>query len=126
MGILTDAEPAIIICTRDRERSAAFYRDVVGLEPAGEDRFATLFLTGGVSLRVSTVEDFVAHEHTVLGFRVPDVEAAVRALSARGISFNRYEKFAQDDLGIFTMSEGKVRVAWFNDPDGNLLSVSNV
>lgn len=126
MGILGAAQPAIIICTRDRARSTAFYRDIVGLELVFEDRFAAMFKTGGVSLRVSTVNDFTAHEHTILGFKVPDVAAAVKALGEKGVIFNIYEGFAQDELGIFSMLEGAVHVAWFKDPDGNVLSVTNV
>ncbi len=126
MGILGAAQPAIIICTRDRARSMAFYRDILGLELASEDRFAAVFKTGGVSLRVSAVREFTAHEHTMLGFKVPDVAAAVRALREKGVVFNIYEGFAQDELGIFSMLEGAVHVAWFKDPDGNVLSVTNV
>lgn len=125
MGILTAAKPAIVICTRDRARSTAFYRDTLGLTLAHEDNLAAVFNTGGVTLRLSVVADFTPHEHTILGFHVPDVAATVRALGEQAVSFNRYPAFPQDDLGILTLPGGAVRVAWFQDPDGNILSVTD-
>jgi predicted enzyme related to lactoylglutathione lyase len=125
MGILEAAKPALIICTRDRVRATAFYRDTLGITVAYEDSFAAVFNIGGVTLRVSTVADFTPHEHTILGFNVPDVEATVKALRERGITFNIYPGFSQDELGILTLPGGTVRVAWFQDPDGNVLSVTN-
>jgi predicted enzyme related to lactoylglutathione lyase len=125
MGILESAKPAIIICTRDRVRAATFYRDTLGLTMTFEDNFAAVFNTGGVTLRVSTVPDFTPHEHTVLGFNVPDVTTTVKELREKGVTFNIYKRFKQDELGIWTVPGGTVRVAWFNDPDGNVLSVTN-
>ncbi len=125
MGILEVARPTIIICTRDRARATAFYRDTLGLTLAYEDSFATVLNIGGVTLRVSTVADFTPHEHTILGFNVPDVESTVKALREMGIAFNIYPGFNQDPLGILTLPGGTVRVAWFKDPDGNVLSVTN-
>jgi catechol 2,3-dioxygenase-like lactoylglutathione lyase family enzyme len=125
MGILGAAKPSIVICSRDRARSTAFYRDTLGLTLASEDNFAAVFLTGGVNLRVSTVADFTPHEHTILGFHVADVAATVKALREKGVTFNRYPAFPQDELGILTLPGGAVRVAWFEDPDGNVLSVTN-
>jgi catechol 2,3-dioxygenase-like lactoylglutathione lyase family enzyme len=125
MGILETATPAIIICTRNRERATTFYRDILGLRLAHEDRFATIFSIGGITLRVSAVADFTAHEHTILGFHVPDVAAAVKALRENGVNFNVYPHFKQDELGVWTAPGDAVRVAWFKDPDGNVLSVTN-
>jgi len=125
MGILEAATPAIIICTRDRARATAFYRDTLGLKVAHEDSFAAVFLIGGVTLRVSTVADFTPHEHTVLGFHVPDVAGTVKALTEKGVTFSRYPHMTHDELGIWTTPGGTVRVAWFKDPDGNVLSVTN-
>ncbi len=126
MGTLELAKPVIVICTGDRARAAEFYREILGLAFAYEDSFASVFnLLGGITLRVSTVTDFTPHEHTILGFNVPDVEAAVRALRQRGVAFNIYPGFGQDELGIWSAPGGAVRVAWFKDPDGNVLSVTN-
>ena len=125
MGILEAASPAVVICTRDRARATAFYRDTLGLILAHEDNFAAVFKSGGITLRVSTVKDFTPHEHTILGFRVPDVTATVSALREKGVTFNIYEGFTQDELGILTVPGAAFRVAWFKDPDGNVLSVTN-
>jgi catechol 2,3-dioxygenase-like lactoylglutathione lyase family enzyme len=125
MGILESAIPAIIICTRDRARSTAFYRETLGLKLVSEDNFAAVFEVGGVTLRVSLVPDFVAHEHTILGFRLPDVIAAVKALSVKGVTFNFLSHLKQDSLGIWTAPGGAVHVVWLKDPDGNVLSVTD-
>jgi catechol 2,3-dioxygenase-like lactoylglutathione lyase family enzyme len=125
MGILEAAKPAVVICTIDRSRATAFYRDTLGLTLAYEDGFAAVFNLGGVTLRVSAVADFTPHEHTILGFHVPDVAATVKALRENGVTFNIYQGFRQDELGICTVPGGTVRVAWFKDPDGNVLSVTN-
>jgi catechol 2,3-dioxygenase-like lactoylglutathione lyase family enzyme len=125
MGTLELAKPVIVICTRNRARAAEFYRETLGLAFAYEDNFAVVFHVGGITLRVSTVTDFTPHEHTILGFHVPDVEVAVRALRENGVTFHIYPGFGQDELGIWNAPGGAVRVAWFKDPDGNVLSVTN-
>jgi len=125
MGILEAAQLVAIICTRDRSRASIFYRDTLGLRMKLEDDYAVVFEVGGVDLRVSTVPDFTPHEHTVLGFRVPDVAAAIKALGEKGVTCNIYKGFNQDELGIFSLPNSALRVAWFNDPDGNVLSVTN-
>jgi hypothetical protein len=125
MGILEAAQLVAIICTRDRSRAAIFYRDTLGLSMKLEDDYAVVFEVGGVDLRVSTVPDFTPHEHTVLGFRVPDVAAAIKALGEKGVTCNIYKGFNQDELGIFSLPNSALRVAWFNDPDVNVLSVTN-
>ena len=125
MGILEAAKPAVVICTRDRTRAVAFYRDILGLNLAYEDNFAAVFNSGGITLRISLVPDFTPHEHTILGFNVTDVAATVEALRAQGAVFNIYEGFKQDESAILTLPRG-IQVAWFKDPDGNVLSVTNV
>jgi len=125
VGILEAAKPAVVICTRDRTRAVAFYRDILGLDLAYEDNFAAVFNSGGITLRISLVPDFTPHEHTILGFNVTDVAATVKALRAQGAVFNIYEGFKQDESAILTLPRG-IQVAWFKDPDGNVLSVTNV
>jgi catechol 2,3-dioxygenase-like lactoylglutathione lyase family enzyme len=126
MGILQAATPLILICTRDRERAAAFYRDVLGLGSISEDKFAVVLDACGIMLRVSPVADFVPHEHSILGFRVPNVTATVKALREKGVVFNIYPYFKQDELGIWTVPGGTTHVAWFKDPDGDVLSITDV
>ena len=84
-----------------------------------------MFDCGGTRLRVSTVPDFTPHEHTILGFNVADVDGVVQALIEKGVVFNFYKHLRQNSLGIVSLPGGNVRVAWFQDPDGNVLSVTN-
>ena len=126
METLEFATPAISVCTRDRGRSIAFYRNTLGLPPEREDELAAVFRTGGITLRIATVADFTPHGHTMLGFCVPDVAETVRHLCARGVTFERWPHLPQDESGIFTLPGGKIHVAWFKDPDGNVLSITDV
>ena len=126
MDTLEFATPAISVCTRDRARSTAFYRDTLGLVLEREDALAAVFRTGGVTLRIANVADFTPHGHTMLGFCVSDVANTVRALRTRGVTFERLPHLPQDELGIFTVPGGKIHVAWFKDPDGNMLSITDV
>ena len=125
-GVLETARPIIVVCTRDRARATAFYRDTIGLTLTSENRFAAVFDVGGTALHISAVADFTPHEHTILGFNVQDVTTTVRALREQGVTFNIYPGFDQVELGILTLPASTVRVAWFKDPDGNVLSVTNV
>ena len=124
MGVLSSAKPVVIVCTRDRAKSEPFYRDVLGLRKTGEDAFAAVLDIGGAPMRLSTVGDLKAHEHTIFGFSVSDIERVAGELSKNGVKFNQYPGFGQDDLGIWTAPDKTARVAWFNDPDGNVLSVT--
>jgi catechol 2,3-dioxygenase-like lactoylglutathione lyase family enzyme len=126
MGILETAAPVILICVRDRSRAITFYRDTLGLKLTAEDPFAAVFDAGGVMLRVSTLADFLPHEHSILGFCVGDVTSTVIALRDKGVVFKIYPHFKQDEFGIWTVPGGTTHVAWFNDPDGNVLSVTDV
>jgi catechol 2,3-dioxygenase-like lactoylglutathione lyase family enzyme len=124
MGALADARPIIIICTRERAKSLPFYRDKLGLTLLSEDDFAAVFDIGGEIMRLSTVAGWRPHEHTVLGFKVGDIAKTVRALKAKGVATIVYPGFNQDADGVWTAPGGAVKVAWFNDPDGNNLSLT--
>ena len=125
MGILATAKPIVVVCTRNRARATAFYRDTLGLQSVSEDNFAAVFETGGITLRISFVADFTPHGHTMLGFKVADVEATVKALSEKGVSFMELPHIKQNQLGIWTAPGGEVQVAWLRDPDSNVLSITN-
>jgi catechol 2,3-dioxygenase-like lactoylglutathione lyase family enzyme len=124
MKPLARATPLVVICTRDREAATSFYRDSLGLTLLSEDAFAAVFALNGATLRVSTVADWIAHEHTIFGFGVDDVAALVTELAARGVAFIRFPGFNHDASGVWTTPDQSVRVAWFKDPDGNLLSLT--
>jgi catechol 2,3-dioxygenase-like lactoylglutathione lyase family enzyme len=118
------AKAITFIVTRDRAKAKAFYGEVLGFEPVSEDDFAVVFDLNGTMLRISTVKDHKPQSHTVLGWEVPDIVATVTALKAKGVAFNVYPGFGQDELGIWTAPGAGDRVAWFVDPDGNNLSVT--
>lgn len=121
MSILTTAEIGAFVCTRDRTSAKAFYGETLGLTLKYEDDYAIVFDAGGTTLRISPVKELTPQPFTVLGWKVPDVAAAVKELTAKGIVFERYGFLEQDELGIWTA--GDAHIAWFKDPDGNLLSL---
>lgn len=112
------------VATCDPDRAMAFYRDTLGLRLVSEEvPFALVFDAKGAMLRVTIVKKLVPAGYTVLGWHVPDIITAARALQKAGVPFERYQGMQQDDLGIWTSPSG-ARVAWFKDPDGNTLSIS--
>jgi catechol 2,3-dioxygenase-like lactoylglutathione lyase family enzyme len=121
--VLADAPPIAFLATTDAERARRFYAGVLGLSFVADDGFALVFDLAGTMLRLARVERLAPHPFTALGWRVPDVEEAVRALAARGVVFERFDGLEQDELGVW-MAPGGTRVTWFQDPDGNRLSVS--
>jgi catechol 2,3-dioxygenase-like lactoylglutathione lyase family enzyme len=125
MTMLGSSKLVAFVGTADAARARAFYADVLGLRLVSEDRFALVFDVGGTSLRVAIVPAVAAAPYTVLGWQVPDIRAAVGALVARGVRFERYDFMQQDDLGVWTAPSG-ARVTWFKDPVGNLLSLTQL
>ena len=109
---------------RDPERAKAFYKDTLGLRLVEEQLpFALVFNAKGIMLRVSIVPKPAAAQYTVLGWEVPDIAAAVKELNAAGVEFERYDQMNQNKLGIWKSPSG-AQIAWFKDPDGNLLSLT--
>lgn len=111
------------VATRDQGRAKAFYRDVLGLRLISEDPFALLFDAAGTMLRVATVHEFTPAKHTVLGWQVTDIASTAESLHKTGVALERYPGMQQDELGIWSSPSG-AKVAWFNDPDGNTLSIT--
>lgn len=111
------------IVTAKPEAAIAFYRDRLGFRLIADDHFALVFDANGTMLRVVKAQKFTPQQGTVLGWEVMDIEAAVAELESRGVDFNRYPGLPQDDRGIWKAPGGDF-VAWFTDPDGNVLSVS--
>lgn len=113
------------LATVDLARSHAFYSGVLGLEHVETTPFANVYRVGpdlAITLRVTLVASLAAQGHTVLGWDVADVREAVGALRGRGVMFLRYEGMGQDADGVWA-APGGARIAWFQDPDGNVLSV---
>jgi catechol 2,3-dioxygenase-like lactoylglutathione lyase family enzyme len=116
---------AFVPCVKP-ERIRPFYEHTLGLRFVTEDAFAIVFEANGVLVRVVNLAGTPGHKpapFTVLGWLVADIEDTVRALQGKGVEFERYPGMNQDLLGIWTSPSG-ARVAWFKDPDGNVLSVT--
>ena len=114
-----------LIATRDPERARKFYRDTLGLRLVLDQLpFALVFDANGTMLRVTPVKELNPPGYSVLAWDVRDIVHAVRALEKAGVRFERYPGMEQDDLGIWTAPDGAARVAWFKDPDGNTLGIS--
>lgn len=125
MSLPAAAAPLCFVITADRSRSKPFYANVLGLRVMGEDDHAVTFDLGNrTPMRLTTVEGYQSAGHTVLGWHVADIAAAVKALKAKGVQFKVYEGFGQDAEGIWRAPGGGSAVAWFPDPDGNLLSLT--
>jgi catechol 2,3-dioxygenase-like lactoylglutathione lyase family enzyme len=110
--------------TTDAERARSFYEGVLGLSFVKDDGFAMVLDANGIMIRVAKVgKDFVPAKFTILGWQVSDIENVARSLQAKGVRFEIFGFFKQDELGIWIAPTGD-KVAWFKDPDGNVLSVS--
>ena len=121
--MLAKAKVTAFLATTDAERTKTFYQKILGLRVMVEDEFALVFSTGGIDLRIQKVERFTPHPFTALGWQVEDIGHAVCQLSQRGVRPERYPFLEQDEDGIW-LAPGGTRVAWFKDPDGQLLSLS--
>jgi catechol 2,3-dioxygenase-like lactoylglutathione lyase family enzyme len=108
--------------TKDAEKAKAFYVGVLGLRFVKDDGFALVLDANGIMIRVSKAE-FTPAPFTILGWQVTDIEKIVAGLQTKGVRFERFGFLEQDALGIWTAPTGD-KVAWFKDPDGNILSVS--
>jgi len=111
--------------TADVARARSFYEGTLGLSVIEEDPYAIALDANGTMLRVTTVPDFRPASYTVCGWLVDDVGAAIADLTGRGISFLRFDGMDQDELGVWT-APTQAKVAWFNDPDGNVLSLTQL
>jgi catechol 2,3-dioxygenase-like lactoylglutathione lyase family enzyme len=109
--------------TTDPARARTFYEGLLGLGFVNEDGFALILKANGIMIRVVKLEKFTPVQFTILGWKVTEIEKVVARLEEQGVHFERFGFFKQDDLGIWTAPNGD-KVAWFKDPDGNTLSVS--
>jgi catechol 2,3-dioxygenase-like lactoylglutathione lyase family enzyme len=121
-AILTDMPVVAFVPTTDLGRSHAFYGAVLGLRRVEATSFANVYAAGTTRLRVTAVRRVAPAEYTVLGWQVGDLDAAIDALIARGVAFKQFGGLEQDAAGVWAAPGGS-RVAWFDDPDGNTLSL---
>jgi catechol 2,3-dioxygenase-like lactoylglutathione lyase family enzyme len=116
-------EIVAFVATKDSAKAKPFYQDKLGLKFVSDDRFALVFDIGGTTLRIAKVKDFTPAGFTILGWEVEGIETAVSELAKKGVIFERFPGMTQDELGIWS-APGGAKVAWFKDPDGNILSLS--
>ena len=121
--MLESSEVVGFVAAADLTRARAFYEDKLGLRVAEQNDFACVLDANGTMVRVTAVGEVSPAGYTVLGWRVADIVATVAGLTARGVVFRRYDGMDQDEQGIWTTPGGD-KVAWFTDPDGNTLSVT--
>jgi catechol 2,3-dioxygenase-like lactoylglutathione lyase family enzyme len=109
--------------TKDSEKARAFYEGVLGLRFIKDDGFAMVLDANGIMIRVAKVPEFTPAQFTILGWQVKDIEKVAQELQKKGVHFEIFGFFKQDELGIWTAPTGD-KVAWFKDLDGNVLSIS--
>lgn len=124
MALALDGTLTAFLYTGDIDRCLDWYREVIGLEAHGRDDYGAFLRSGSAFIRVTVMPDRPTSEHPVLGWDVPDIRAAAQELRGKGVSFTIYEGMGQDELGIWSAPDGATHLAWFADPDGNLLGLS--
>jgi catechol 2,3-dioxygenase-like lactoylglutathione lyase family enzyme len=123
--MLNSRQVVAFVPTKHVKEARAFYEESLGLCFVSEDRFALVLDANGTTLRVSIVPDFKPHPFTILGWQVPDIQDAVSDLNAKGVTFEHFGFAEQDVQGIWS-APGGAKVAWFKDPDGNVLSLTQL
>ena len=111
------------IPTRDSNQARAFYESILGLRFVKDDGFALVFDANGIMVRIAKAPEFKPLQFTILGWQVSNIQKMAADLQKKGVHFERFGFFEQDELGIWTAPSGD-KVAWFKDPDGNMLSIS--
>lgn len=109
--------------TKNAKKAREFYEGVLGLGFVSEDQFALALDANGIMLRVAVVAEFKPQQFTVLGWEVSDIKKEVARLQEQGVRFEKYGMPGQDEQGIWSSPSG-AKVAWFKDPDGNVLSLT--
>jgi catechol 2,3-dioxygenase-like lactoylglutathione lyase family enzyme len=116
--------PVAFILTNDTAKAKIFYGETMGLKFVSQDDYALVFDAQGITLRVSSMPGHTPAPHPVFGWHVPDIAKSAAELIAAGLTFEKYPFLEQDELGIWTSPDLAVKVAFFKDPDGNVLSIS--
>ncbi|MBX2886940.1 MAG: VOC family protein [Granulosicoccus sp.] len=116
-------KPVSFIATANSDKSRHFYEKVLDLQCLSDDPYALVFALADSTLRIQKVDSVADVGYTVLGWEVDDIEESVAGLTSKGIKFAKFSQLPQDDNGIWN-APGGARVAWFKDPDGNTLSLT--
>ena len=121
--MFADKKLKAFVPTVKPNEAKSFYQDILGLKLLSEDNYALEFDANGTLLRVTIVQDFKPHPFTILGWNVDNILSVIKQLNDKNIFCERYDFLKQDNLGIWTSPNGS-KVAWFKDPDGNVLSLT--
>ncbi len=121
--MLADKKLKAFVPTINADKARSFYKNVLGLNLLSEDQYALEFDANGTLLRVTIVQDLKPHPFTVLGWNVDDIASIIRQLNDKNVFCERYGFLEQDSLGVWISPNGS-KVAWFKDPDGNVLSLT--
>jgi catechol 2,3-dioxygenase-like lactoylglutathione lyase family enzyme len=124
MASLNNFKLIAFVGVDDMKSAKDFYAGQLGLRLVADDGFALVFDVHGTMLRVTHASKVVPAQYTVLGWEVPEIAEAARQLQAVGVKLERFPGLEQDELGIWNAPGGAARVAWFKDPSGNVLSIS--
>jgi catechol 2,3-dioxygenase-like lactoylglutathione lyase family enzyme len=122
--MLAQADLIGFIPTVDADRARSFYVDVLGLTFVSEEPFAITVRSNNATIRIVPVTAYNPSPHTILGWEVSDIQAMAKKFHTSGITFERYPYLEQNADGIWAAPDGRAKVAWFKDPDGNVLSIS--
>jgi catechol 2,3-dioxygenase-like lactoylglutathione lyase family enzyme len=121
--MLNTAKIIAFVPIQDSQKSQPFYEGVLGLRFVSDDPFALVMESNGTMIRLAKTPNFTPAGFTVMGWEVSEIEEEVSALQKKGVNFERFPGLPQDELGIWA-APGGAKVAWFKDPDGNILSLS--
>jgi predicted enzyme related to lactoylglutathione lyase len=121
--MLNKSNVVVFVATSKPDNAKSFYEQTLGLRLVTDDAFAIVFDANGIMLRVQKVQEHTAPNYTVLGWDVADIQASVKTLLSKGVTCERYQWLEQDESGVWTSPSGG-QIAWFKDPDGNILSLT--
>ncbi len=121
--MLASCDMVGFVLTKDYDKSRAFYEGKLGFEFVSLDQFALVMKAGKSKIRISKIPTFTPLQSTVLGWEVKDIIATAKWLSAQGVELEKYPFVQDKELGIWS-APGGTKVAWFKDPDGNVLGMS--
>ncbi len=119
--MLGSAKLMSFVATTNAAKAREFYGGTLGLKFVSEDPFAVVFDANGTMLRVQIVAALNPHPFTALGWQVSDIAATVTSLTQAGVRFEIFAGLGQDASGVWTSPAG-AKIAWFKDPEGNILS----
>ena len=121
--MLNKSKIVTFTASKNPESAKDFYEQTLGLRLVYDDAFAIVFDANGIMLRVQKVQEHTPPNYTVLGWDVGDIHTEIKELMGRGVKCERYEWLEQDELGVWVAPSG-AKLAWFKDPDGNTLSLT--